>query len=270
MNRLNFLIFVLLSVVLGSVESSGQTLTKLPAPKPVESQTGPKVVGYLAGREPDFLDMLPPYPEFDSMQDVADVTMLWQWQHPASSRWQLANSDEDLSYRPFSQSFGMEINGATTPLLVHLLDRAERDVQGVAFSAKKFYNRPRPFQRFQLAHVCGTEKPPTPELPLTDGSSYPSGHMSFGWATVLILAEVAPERAQALLARGREYGESRVVCAMHYPSDIVGGQLVATAVIARLHGDPEFNQDLDCAQQEHAAVKSGTEVNQSCRMRLNK
>jgi acid phosphatase (class A) len=109
-----------------------------------------------------------------------------------------------------------------------------------------------------MEHVCGADKAPAPEIPLKGGSSYPSGHTSFGWAAALILAEVASEQGQALLTRGREYGESRIVCAVHYPSDIAGGQLIATAVVARLHADPEFNKDLDCAQQEHAAaLKSG-------------
>lgn len=231
----------------------GSAVGQNPA-KSAAAQPSTRATGYLAGREPDFLSMLPPYPEFNSMQDGADVTTLWQWQHPDNLRWQLANTDEELSYNRFSQIFGMEINNTTTPLLIHLLDRTERDVQGVAFNAKSFYNRPRPFQRFQLAHVCGTDKPPAPEVPLKGGSSYPSGHMSFGWATVLILAEIAPERAQQLLARGQEYGESRVVCAMHYPSDIVGGQLVATAVVTRLHADPEFKKDLACAEEEHSVT----------------
>ena len=68
----------------------------------------------------------------------------------------------------------------------------------------------------------------------------------------MILAEVAPERARQLLARGREYGESRIVCAVHYPSDVVSGQLVATAVVARLQANSDFAQDLSCAQQENA------------------
>lgn len=268
MDRVNVLIFVLVSAVLGNIGASGQALRGIPASRSIAPQSSSSVIGYLPGREPDFFDILPPYPALDSMQDAADVTTLWQWQHPVSSRWQLANADEEMSHNRFSQAFGMEITGARTPLLVHLLDRVEQDVQGVAFDAKTFYNRPRPFQRFQLAHVCGTEKPPAHEVPLKGGSSYPSGHTSFGWATALILADVAPERAQQLLARGQEHGESRVICAVHYPSDVVAGQLVATAVVARLHADPEFNEDLDCARQEHAAVlKPGELLSPACQIR---
>ena len=85
-----------------------------------------------------------------------------------------------MSYDRFAEAFGSEINQADTPLLIHLLDHVERDVQAVAFSAKDFYDRPRPYQRFQMEHVRGAEKAPAPEVPLKGGSSYPSGHTSFG------------------------------------------------------------------------------------------
>jgi hypothetical protein len=76
------------------------------------------------------------------------------------------------------------------------------------------------------------------------------------------------ERAQTLLARGQEYGESRVVCGVHYPSDIVGGQLVATAVVARLHAEAEFNRDLDCARQELATeLKPDEKLTPACEVR---
>jgi acid phosphatase (class A) len=257
----------LLFVAYGSIGAFGQVPADHSYSKSVSSQPRARVVGYLAGREPDFLSMLPPYPVFNSMQDEADVATLQQWQQPDDFlRWKLANTDVKMSYDRFAQAFGAEIATTNTPLLVHLLNRVEQDVQAVAFSAKNFYDRPRPYQRFQMEHVCGAEKAPAPEVPLKGGSSYPSGHTSFGWAAALILAEVAPEHAQTLLARGHEYGESRVVCGVHYPSDIVGGELVATAVVERLHGEPEFEKDLTCAKEEHSVTLHPREkLSSTCR-----
>lgn len=267
MKKVHALLPTLLFVTYGSIGAFGQVPSDHSSSKSVSSQPRVRVVGYLAGREPDFLSMLPPSPVFNSMQDEADVATLRQWQQPDDSlRWQLANADVKMSYDRFAQAFGTDINSVDTPLLVHLLDRVEQDVQAVAFSAKSFYDRPRPYQRFQMEHVCGTEHVPAPEVPLRGGSSYPSGHTSFGWASVLILAEVAPQRGQQLLARGREYGESRIVCAVHYPSDIVGGELVATAVVERLHGEPEFENDLTCAKEEHSvALHIREKLSSSCR-----
>jgi hypothetical protein len=126
----------MLLFALGSVGAFGQAPTNHYALKPA-SQTQLKVIGYLTGKELDFLKILPPYPVFDSIEDKADVTMLRQWQQPDDSpRWKLANADVKMSYDRFAQGFGAEISPANTPLLIHLLDRVERDVQTVAFSEK--------------------------------------------------------------------------------------------------------------------------------------
>jgi acid phosphatase (class A) len=267
MKRIHALLSALLFVPYGSIGASGQVPADHSSSKSVSSQPRVRVVGYLAGREPDFLSMMPPYPVFNSMQDEADVATLRQWQQPDDSlRWKLANADVKMSYDRFAQAFAMDINPVDTPLLVHLLDRVEQDVQAVAFSAKNFYDRPRPYQRFQMEHVCGAEKAPEPETPLKGGSSYPSGHTSFGWAAALILAEVAPEQGQALLARGRQYGESRIVCAVHYPNDVAAGQVIATAVVERLYSVPEFSRDLACAKQEYrSSVQPDSPVTSECR-----
>jgi hypothetical protein len=55
---------------------------------------------------------------------------------------------------------------------------------------------------------------------------------------------------------------------MNYPSDIVGGHLVATAVMERLHSDAEFKRDLACAKEEHSiALHPGEELSPACRQR---
>ncbi len=40
---------------------------------------------------------------------------------------------------------------------------------------------------------------------------YPSGHSAHGGHVAMILAELAPQRSDALYARGREFAESRYV-----------------------------------------------------------
>jgi acid phosphatase (class A) len=99
----------------------------------------------------------------------------------------------------------------------------------------------------------------------SSASSYPSGHGAFGWGVALTLAEIAPDRAQAILARGREFDESRLICAVHFPSDVAAGEIVATAVVERLHTVPEFTRDLACAQQEYrAATQTSVQMSPEC------
>jgi acid phosphatase (class A) len=69
----------------------------------------------------------------------------------------------------------------------------------------------------------------------------------------MILARVAPDRSAELLARAQLYQESRLVCGMHFPSDIEAGHEVALAVVSHLDASHEFQSDLAKARKEHAA-----------------
>jgi len=66
------------------------------------------------------------------------------------------------------------------------------------------------------APVCTPED----EEVLRKDGFYPSGHTALGWAWALILTEIAPDRADAILARGRAFGVSRNICNVHWHSDV--------------------------------------------------
>ena len=82
-------------------------------------------------------------------------------------------------------------------------------------SAKDYYKRTRPF-------VLNNRPMCTPDsrMILENNGSYPSGHNSIGWGWALILAEISPEQTDAILVRGRNYGESRNVCNVHWHSAV--------------------------------------------------
>ena len=95
---------------------------------------------------------------------------------------------------------------------------------------------------------------PEQEPLLRRDGSYPSGHSAIGYGWGLILAELLPDRAAQLVARGRAYGDSRRICHVHWLSDVEEGRIVGAATVARLHGDPRFRQDLEAARIELARV----------------
>jgi acid phosphatase (class A) len=94
------------------------------------------------------------------------------------------------------------------------------DVGLSTYKAKDHYKRIRPF----VVHKSGTCYPNL----RTDGS-YPSGHSAIGWGYALVLAELIPSRADAILQRGRDYGQSRLVCDAHWQSDIDAGRVISAA-----------------------------------------
>jgi acid phosphatase (class A) len=225
----------------------------------------PKAQPYLPGDRLDYHLLLPLPPAQGSIRDVTDKDIDVELQKAVDpARWQTAEQDAEYVYPRFSDALGRPLDRADLPRTVHLINRALRDVEGPAFAAKDAFHRPRPFQRFQLVRVCGKAAAPHPEINPTTGSSYPSGHSTYGWTTALILAQVAPERAPQILQRAAEYAESRLVCGMHFPSDIEAGRVLAVAVVEHLKSSPAFRQDLACARVEFQAASGKAKIPDSC------
>jgi len=112
-------------------------------------------------------------------------------------------------------------------------------------AAKEYYMRVRPFA-FYGTSTCNTKD----QKKLSTNGSYPSGHTTIGWAVSLILAELNPNRQNEILKRGYEMGQSRVICGYHWQSDVDAARVVASAVVARLHANEVFSEQLLRAKEE--------------------
>jgi len=172
-----------------------------------------------------------------------------------SPRWELASQDAVLTFPGITDTFacalGTSISDERTPRLMTLLQRTLVDAGRSTSEAKQRYRRARPF----MANGKPICTPQREDVLRADGS-YPSGHAAIGYAFGLVLSEIAPEQAESLIARGREFGQSRIVCNVHWPSDVAEGQLMGAAIVARLHADQEFRVDLEAARAELAAVRA--------------
>ena len=116
---------------------------------------------------------------------------------------------------------------------------------------KNKYNRVRPFVVHNEA-TCRADQ----EAILRGDGSYPSGHTAAGWGWALVFAQINPERTDALLKRGIEFGQSRVICDAHWQSDVDAGRIMGAATVARLQTDPDFLADLKAAKAEVKAAKA--------------
>ena len=86
-------------------------------------------------------------------------------------------------------------------------------------------------------------------------ASYPSGHAMTAWSWGLILAEAVPARADAVLVLGKDSGDSRMICGVHFISDVEAGRTLGSAMVSRLHATPAFAADLKKAKRELARAK---------------
>lgn len=216
-----------------------------------------KPVGYLPKGSVDYRLLVGPPPAPESILDRIDMAVSQQFQADIpADRWEIADLDSKSVYPRFATAFGKPIDRARSPRLIQLLNRVMRDAADPVWNGKEAFQRPRPYQRYQLARRCGSGPIPAPDREPRGGSSYPSGHSVYGWATALLLAEVAPARAAAILERGRDYALSRVICGFHFPTDTDAARAIAAAVLTRLHADPAFLADLKAARDEYGILAS--------------
>ena len=212
--------------------------------------------GYLAAEDlPDSLALLPAPPAVNSAAQAADTQMFESsktLRHGA--RGQMAFDDNNLKFPAaasvFSCAMNLPISQEATPHLNMLLRRTLIDAGLSTYKAKNHYQRMRPFATFKES-TCA----PKEDVTLAKDGAYPSGHAALGWAWALVLAEVSPERADAVLLRGHAFGQSRVICGAHWQSDVNAGRLVGSAAVAKQHTNATFRAQLAAAKLEVAQAR---------------
>lgn len=209
---------------------------------------------YLDGAGVGLIDILPPAPKPGSAEDEADRAAFRASRALVGSpRWQQAIGDVDESVpamlSDFSPAADRPLSPTTTPVLARLLTRLRGDVAAAVNAVKPVYARKRPFLA-DAGVIC------QPRRALEKSFDYPSGHTSWGTSVALVLAELMPAQSTSILARGRDYGDSRVICGAHNASAVAAGRQAAAAVVARLHGDAAFRRDLDAARAELDAARA--------------
>ncbi|HXP96997.1 MAG TPA: phosphatase PAP2 family protein [Telmatospirillum sp.] len=237
-------------------------LTLLIAMMPLVTQAKEDRQGYLPPDAVDILKILPPAPVQGEARYEADRAIYKATRHfVGSPRWAMATNDVKLStpalMRDFSCSAGLALTLETAPHLAHLMDMARNDTGRGAGIAKDYYKRLRPFQI-----DAGEGETCQAPIELANSYDYPSGHTTMGWTWATLLAELVPEQANAILARGRAFGESRIVCGVHNNSAVEAGRLTAASILAVVHTTPAFQADFAAAKAELAALRVNNQAPQ--------
>ena len=208
--------------------------------------------GYLDPKAmPNSLALLPAPPADGSAAKAADEAAFKEALAASPERFAQATADADLRWPQaiagFEAILGRSVSGPQTPHTAMLVRRAMADAGLSTYAAKTNYKRTRPF----VANSVSTCTPADEATLKTDGS-YPSGHAAIGWMLGMLFTDLAPDKADALLKRGFDHAQSRVICRVHWQSDVAAGRLMASAVYARLQSDPVFKAQRELARRELA------------------
>ena len=201
---------------------------------------------------PNAVRFLPAPPEKGSAAFDYDQAQ-YRWgleQRKDSARLVMAVGDAvwsvDNICRIFGETLGITLSEANTPAIYKMLVTGLLTTDQAGKLPKNHYMRTRPYVFYDEPTIY-----PGDEAWLRTNGSYPSGHTILGWSAALLLTEVAPDRSDVILARGFEYGQSRVIAGYHWQSDVDAGRLVASAAVARLHADKRFLKLMKKARKEY-------------------
>jgi acid phosphatase (class A) len=154
-----------------------------------------------------------------------------------------AQADEaDQTIFAYKDVLGDKFDAAALPATALLAKHLKNDESVTTDPVKKTFQRVRPYNLDKtLSPVCVVK---------SIDDSYPSGHSTAGYTNALVLIEMVPEKRDAILARADDYAHNRMVCGVHYPSDIQAGKLLAYTLHASLDANPQFQKELAAAKVE--------------------
>ena len=190
-------------------------------------------------------DQLLPAPPKDgspkALMELAEVEGLDKTRTPEQLA-RASRDDKTENATVFAEVLGPAFDLAKLPATAKLMSDVQVEEKAAAKAAKDHFLRNRPWVVDTGLHSCAKDDAPQ--------SSYPSGHATMGFSMALILARLEPAKAAALMARASEYADNRLVCGMHYRSDVVAGQALGAAVALKLLEVPAFRAEFDAAAQE--------------------
>ncbi|HWX21383.1 MAG TPA: phosphatase PAP2 family protein [Candidatus Binatia bacterium] len=210
---------------------------------------------YLVPGQPDGIALLPPPPAAGSVEEAADLASaraVFKGRTPAQEK--RAMTDASLSFSLFAPAIGPAFAPATLPKTQALLEKVKIEISNAIDTPKDHFKRLRPYQLDE--HLSLGQPEPS--------FGYPSGHSTRGTVYSLVLAELFPEKKQAILALGRDIGWDRVLIGKHFPSDVYAGRVLGQAIVRELLAGPAFQHDLSEAKLEihlgqHAPVPAAVE-----------
>ncbi|MBK8793080.1 MAG: phosphatase PAP2 family protein [Holophaga sp.] len=118
-----------------------------------------------------------------------------------------------------------------------------KDLRPVSAAAKKRFDRPRPPKVDARIKPC---------IDLPDSGSYPSGHSLYIFMEAEVLSEIFPEVRKELFDRAHRAAWGRILGGVHFPTDVVGGRLLAKAFVAEIKKSRAFQEEVAACRAEAA------------------
>lgn len=201
---------------------------------------------YLPANVPDGVELLPPPPTPGSAESVAELNEVRAVFHARTEAEKArAFKDATLSFSLWTSIIGPDFDLTKLPKTSAFLKKVKTDIQEPINAPKDFYKRSRPYVLDPSLNIGKPER----------SFSYPSGHSTRGTVYAMVIADLFPEKREAILELGRTIGWDRVLIGVHFPTDINAGRILARAIVKELKKSPDYQRDFAAAKAEIAALR---------------
>jgi acid phosphatase (class A) len=203
-------------------------------------------LAYLQDGQPDAVALLAPPPLPGSPEQAADLEEVRAIVHAAGSNdVTRAFSEKKFNVFTFTPAIGDFFQPGKFPKTEAFFGRVQQDAAAATDNAKEIFRRPRPF----------VADPSLASGKLEKSYSYPSGHSTESMVLALVLADLFPDKHDAILSVARNIGWHRVEIGRHYLSDIYAGRVMAQAIVREMKASADFQRDFAEARAEIAAAQ---------------
>jgi acid phosphatase (class A) len=202
------------------------------------------VFHYLPGTVDELAAQFAAPPPPDSAQTRAELDELLTLQRTRTpAQVAAARSDRKKDVSRFYAALGLDAEQPPDlPRLRSLMDDVESDVGLYVRAAKKKFRRLRPYELEPTLEPCIDD--------VQADLSFPSGHATYGYVVAELLAKLVPERHVVLKIRAEEFARQRMVCGVHFRSDLEAGRKAAQWLAHQLDEAPVYRRDANEAMAE--------------------
>lgn len=198
---------------------------------------------YMRPAEVDLAEILAPPPKTDTPAGQADLKAVLEAQRTRDQKEiDAAKADQELSVLRFADVIGPGFKPENLPFAMTFFTHVRNDEGNAISAVKKQFARERPFVADAKDVHPVRREPTTP--------SYPSGHSTFAYVNAIILADMVPEKADAIFERAGEFAHERVIGGVHFPTDIEAGRISAAVIDNVLLHNQKFMDDCSRARIE--------------------
>ena len=212
----------------------GQDIEKAPS--------APRAAHFLHSTPIELAKSLPLPPEEGSLSALADLEAVRQaqaWRGPEQLAW--AKTVEAWEVFEFSRVLGPWFRASNLPEEARLFRETFEDLRGVSLAVKRRFARPRPPRVDPSIRPC---------VGLPTSGSYHSGHSLYIFVEAGILAEIFPDQREALMNLAHRAAWGRIQGGVHFPTDVVGGRLLAEILVREMKESEAFRRALEACRRE--------------------